>query len=160
MNAAWAEDVATRTATVTMAIDTARANILQAKLVKLDALDHQEKEIRWSITSVYNYQWQHELTEAMDAARAEADAIWDARTAELLAALDAAAARWAAHVDLEQSFLDANTAEETMRCDDARASQRAFFEAYVDGARNRFAAWADNERTELEAFIGDCEDAW
>ena len=75
-NAAWAANVAARTATVEGAIATARANIDVARQVKEDALDALEKEIRWAITSVHTHVHNKALADAMDVARAEADALW------------------------------------------------------------------------------------
>ena len=54
-NIAWEQTVASRSATVAAALDLAKTTIYTAKEVMVAALDASEKEIRWAITSVYNY---------------------------------------------------------------------------------------------------------
>ena len=96
----------------------------------------------------------------MDAARAEADALWAAKKVAYDAEIEACEARWDAHVVSETASLDANTAEERQRCDDARAEQRALFEIYVDSAWVRFDLWAASEREAMAEFLADALDAW
>ena len=55
MNAKWAQTLADRTATVFGAVAAAREAIAEANRVKIAALDAEEKEIRWAITSIWNY---------------------------------------------------------------------------------------------------------
>ena len=69
------------------AIDAARQRILGAKLIKNDALDAEEKQIRWAATSIYNYDVQHSINNAITQARAEANGYWTERTEYLLAEL-------------------------------------------------------------------------
>ena len=59
------------------AVALARYTILEANRVKLEALDAEERMIRWHITSIYNYDVQHELNEALTAARNEMNEICD-----------------------------------------------------------------------------------
>ena len=54
-NIAWENTVASRSATVAAALDLAKTTIYTAKEAMVAALDASEKEIRWAITSVYNY---------------------------------------------------------------------------------------------------------
>ena len=51
------------------AVAAARYAILEAGRVKKEALDAEEREIRWAISSIYNYDVQHSLNEALSAAR-------------------------------------------------------------------------------------------
>ena len=73
MNAKWAQTLADRTATVMGAVAAARDAIAEANRVKIAALDEEEKTIRWAITSIWNYDTQHALNEALTAARAARD---------------------------------------------------------------------------------------
>ena len=72
-NAKWAETIKTRTAIVYQGVANARAAIAAAYAVKVAALDAEEKEIRWAITSVWNYDRQHALNVALTEARRVAD---------------------------------------------------------------------------------------
>jgi len=69
------------------AVAAARATILEANRVKLEALDAEEREIRWAITSIYNYDVQHGLNEALTAARDAMNATCDQRNAYLADAI-------------------------------------------------------------------------
>ena len=91
-NAEWHAFVANSTAAVAAAIDDAEATISQAAADKREAIAARDKEIRWAITSVYEYDWQHKLTKALDEARAEADAACDEREASLAERIAAARA--------------------------------------------------------------------
>jgi hypothetical protein len=53
-DAKWAETLKTRTAIVYQGVADARAAIAHAYDVKVAALDAQEKEIRWAITTIWN----------------------------------------------------------------------------------------------------------
>ena len=86
MNEAWAYTLKARTETVYQALADARAKIAEANAVKIAALDAEEKEIRWDITSIWNYDHQHALNEALTAARE----VKDQECATLNAALEAA----------------------------------------------------------------------
>ena len=56
------------------AVENTRYRINEAKRIKNERLDEIEKMIRWHITSIYNYEVQHSLNEALTTARAEKDA--------------------------------------------------------------------------------------
>jgi len=116
-NAAWAANVEARNGTMAAAVDAARATILEAKVAFLDALDAREKEIRWAITSIYNYDYQSALNDGLTAARNAMDATCEARLEDLLAQLADVEATWAAHTASETDSLNANTAEEVARCE-------------------------------------------
>ena len=75
--ASWAATLESRTATVYQALADARQAIFEAYVRKVEALDAEEKEIRWAITSIWNYDRQHALNEALTAAREAADAVCD-----------------------------------------------------------------------------------
>ena len=72
-NTKWAMTLKTRTAIVYQGVADARAAISAAYDAKVAALDAEEKEIRWAITSVWNYDRQHALNEALTEARRVAD---------------------------------------------------------------------------------------
>ena len=82
-NADWAAMSDARDSTIADAATAAREAIADAKATMVAALDASEKEIRWSITSIYNYDYQHALNEGLNAARAEMDATCDSRVEAL-----------------------------------------------------------------------------
>lgn len=92
----------------------------------------------------------------MDTARAEADAAWAERKVAYDLEMETCQNTWDDHVESETASLDANTAEERERCDNARAEQRELFTYYVDNAYERFALWAASEREQMDSFIADC----
>ena len=94
MNAKWAQTKADRTATFFAAVADARARIAEANRVKVAALDAEEKEVRWAITSIWNYDSQHALNEALTAAREARDAECAALNRVLEADLEAMLAAW------------------------------------------------------------------
>ena len=94
MNAKWAQTKADRTATFFAAVADARARIAEANRVKVAALDAEEKEVRWAITSIWNYDSQHALNEALTAAREARDAECAALNRVLEADLAAMLAAW------------------------------------------------------------------
>ena len=109
MNAKWEQTKADRNATLMAAVASAEQRIADANATKQAALDALEKEIRWAVTSIWNYDTQHALNEALTAARAEREAECDALNKVLRADLDAILAEWAASLVAEQQSLDANT---------------------------------------------------
>ena len=129
-NAAWEKTVDSRTATVTKALDTAKTTIYAAKEAMVAALDASEKEIRWAITSVYNYDTQDSLNVALTAARAEMDAICEARIESLRKTLDDVRSTWAICVERETDSLAANTAEELQRCETAKTRNTGALDAF------------------------------
>jgi hypothetical protein len=126
-NAAWAQTVTDRTATVTSAIDAAEAAIAEASAAKREAIAHRNKEIRWAITAVYEYHLQHKLTEALDAAVAAMNATCDSREAGFAARIAAARAAWAETVTDETQSLADFTAARDEDCDEAQSEQTALF---------------------------------
>ena len=94
MNAKWAQTKADRTTTLFAAVADARARIAEDNRIKVAALDAEEKEIRWAITSVWNYDTQHALNEALTAAREARDAECAALNRVLEADLAAILAAW------------------------------------------------------------------
>ena len=94
MNAKWAQTKADRTATLFAAVADARARIAEDNRIKVAALDAEEKEIRWAITSIWNYDTQHALNEALTAAREARDAECAALNRVLEADLAAILAAW------------------------------------------------------------------
>ena len=94
MNAKWAQTKADRTATLFAAVADARQRIAEDNRIKVAALDAEEKEIRWAITSIWNYDTQHALNEALTAAREARDAECAALNRVLEADLAAILAAW------------------------------------------------------------------
>lgn len=142
------------------ALEKARHNILAAKQAKVDALDAEEKEIRWGITSIYNYEVQHALTEAMDAARAAADEICNEKARELVAEVEYVENKWNECVSVETELWRANAERELERCRATKAEQVAVLTAFKDAQRQRFEEWAQSERVALAEFVAECEEAW
>jgi hypothetical protein len=108
-NAAWDANVAARTETMNNAVAAARSAVAQSKIDFLDAMDASEKEIRWAVTSIYNYDYQHSLNDALTAARAAMDASCEARLEACIAHIDEVEATWAECTVSETASLDANT---------------------------------------------------
>ena len=63
---AWALALETRTNTVNNIIDTAEAALNQLTTEKKDALAKKAKEIKWAISSIYEYEAKQELLGALD----------------------------------------------------------------------------------------------
>jgi hypothetical protein len=152
--------VADRTATVNAAIDAAEATIAELSAAKRDAMAARDKEIRWAITAVYEYHWQHKLIEALDAAVASMNATCDERELGFAASIAAARAAWSTTVETERASLDDFRIARDAECDAAQIDQTALFAAYVEGAKVRHAAWAAAESAALDAFIAECDEAW
>ena len=131
-NSKWAITVEMRNGVMAAAVDAARQTILDAKIAFLDALDAREKEIRWAITSIYNYDYQHDLNEGLTAARAALDTACEARIEDLASQIVDVEAAWASHTTSETASLNANTEEEVKRCEDTKQEQRDIFEAFKD----------------------------
>ena len=159
-NKAWEETTTSRTATMAAALELAKTTIYAAKEAMVASLDESEKEIRWAITSVYNYDTQDALNVALTEARAEMDAICDARIESLRQTLADVRSTWEFCVERESGLLVANTEEELARCEQAKATNTNLLEAFKQAQRDRFAAWAENERAELAAFVEACKEAW
>jgi hypothetical protein len=159
-DAKWAETLKTRTAIVYQAVADARAAIAAAYDVKVAALDAEEKEIRWAITSVWNYDRQHALNEALTAARAAADATCAEYRTTFEAELEQVLADWRAFVPVQQADLDANTAAAVQACDDSKAENQRLFSEFVAAQQAAYAAWELKENTEFAAFMAASREAW
>ena len=160
LNAAKAAAVEARSATMATAVDDARAAILAANLLKDEATGHREQELRWAVTSVYNYDVQHALNQALTAAVAAHNGACVERNVALELSVASVEAEWAATVDSESATYDANTEEETARCEGAKAAESATLTAFKAAQLLRFAQWAQGEREALAAFVAECDEAW
>ena len=159
-NETWAQVVADRTATVEQGIADAAAAIQEALDTKIAEFDRMEKEIRWHITSIYNYDVQHELNEGLTAARAAQDALCAERQAAWGAYLEEVQATWDACVDAENASNAANSAAATATLEEGKAAQLALFDQFKADQQDRFAAWAADERAAIAQFVADCQEAW
>lgn len=159
-NEMWANTLAEKTAKMDAAIQAARDTVAQALAEKLGSFDAEEAEIRWAITSIYNYDYQHALNEALTAKRAALDAECDSKQGVLDATIAEVQSIWDSCVVSEQASLDANTDAAVAHCDDVKQAEQEVFYAFKEAQVEQFAAWAANERAELAEFIADCEEAW
>ena len=159
-NATWAQIKADRTAAVDQGIADAQTAFQTALDAKSAEFDRMEKEIRWHITSIYHYDHQHALNEALTAARAEQDAICDERQATWAAYVLDVEATWDACLDSESASLDANTAAATATLQEGKATEAALFEEFKRAQQERFAAWAADERAAIAQWVADCQEAW
>ena len=160
MNAKWAETLAYRTAVVQQAVADARAAIAEAYDIKVAALDAEEKEIRWAITSIWNYDRQHALNEALTAARAAADAECARMRAVFEADLEKVLADWAAFTVVQQADLDANTAAAVQACEDSKAENTRLLNEFKEAQMEAYAAWEAKENAEFAAFMAASREAW
>ena len=67
----WEATVTSRTTRVFTAIEKCKEKVREAQSTNISTMQAKEKEIRWAITSIYNYDTQDALNNAMTAARAE-----------------------------------------------------------------------------------------
>ena len=160
MNLTWAAILEARQATVAAALADARAKIAEANRVKVEALDAEEKEVRWAITAVWNYDVQHALNEALTAARAERDQECADLNAALEAALRQIEADWEAWKVQEQASLDANTLAQETRCADAQARETALFATFQEEQRAAYAVWEAAENQIVADHIAASREAW
>ena len=160
LNVAKVAAVEARTATFQKALADARGAIAAAQAAKSEALDHQEEELRWAITAVYNYDVQHALNEALTAAATAQEAACVDRNAALEIKLQQIEAAWATTVEAECATYEANTAEESARCEAVKIAQSDLLTSFKHAQRVRFAAWAQGEREALAAFVAECDEAW
>ena len=107
--AAWTVNIEARNDTMASAAAAARQAIADAKATMVKALDSSEKEIRWAITSIYNYDYQDALNRGLDDARAAMDVICDARIDALEAQVVAVEDAWAAGSSSNTASVVANT---------------------------------------------------
>jgi hypothetical protein len=158
--AAWTATLESRTATVYQALADARQAIFDAYVRKVAALDAEEKEIRWAITSVWNYDRQHALNEALTAAREAANAECDTLRAGFEAQLDELKQMWDDWTVVQSADLDANTERALQDCEDAKADQTAKLTQFKDDMRAQYAAWEEKENSEFAAFMAASREAW
>jgi hypothetical protein len=59
MSEQWLAFVDARSATVGASLDAAEAAIAELAEAKREALAARDKEVRWAISAVYEYHWQH-----------------------------------------------------------------------------------------------------
>jgi hypothetical protein len=142
------------------AINDAEAFIAAASAQKREDLAKRAKEIRWHITSLFEYRWKHKLGARLDIAVNEMNDICDQREAMFAARVQAARDAWTSCVAAETDALDAHTAQKDQDCDDAQAEQTGIFNQYVADALARFDAWAAAVAEDMDNHIADCEDAW
>jgi hypothetical protein len=109
---------------------------------------------------VYEYHWQHKLIEDLDAAVATMSEICDARELEFADRITDARAAWGVSIDNESDALDEFTDARDADCDAAQVTQTTLLSEYTESSKARFSEWADGERTALEEFIADCDEAW
>jgi hypothetical protein len=119
-----------------------------------------EQEIRWGITSIYNYDVQNGLNESLTQARAQQDAICEMRQAAWYAYLADVKATWDECVEAETTSLDANTADATATLEAGKQQERDLFEQFKQEQQDRFGAWAKDERAAIAQFVSDCQEAW
>jgi hypothetical protein len=77
------------------------------------------KEIKWHISSIFEYNWKNELTDLLEAAVAAMSATCDAREAMFAERIQAARDAWDASVASETAALEAHTAVKDAECDAA-----------------------------------------
>ena len=158
--ASWTATLAARTATVYQALADARQDIHEAYVRKVAALDAEEKEIRWAITSIWNYDRQHALNEALTAAREAADAECAELRAGFEAQLDELKQMWDDWTVVQTADLDSNTERALKSCEDAKADQTAKLTQFKDDMRAQYAAWEEKENSEFAAFMAASREAW
>ena len=146
--------------TVMDAIDKAKKNIDAAKEAMVDGLNAAEKEIRWAITSVYNYDTQNALNKALTKARAGMDATCDTRIAALNKTLEDVRDTWQSCVTAETDSLNTNTKEESDRCEASKEANTKQLEEFKAGQLAQYEAWAAAETAALEEFVAKCAEAW
>jgi hypothetical protein len=158
--AAWNNTVADKTAIVMGAINDAEDFIANASAQKRADLAKRAKEIKWAISSIFEYRWKEKLSDKLDAAVAAMNAICDAREAMFAERVQDARDAWNASVDAETDALNDATAAKDQACDDAQAAQTAAFDQYKVDAWTRFKAWAAAAAEDMDNHIADCEEAW
>ena len=159
-NAWWAQNVADRTATMQAGIDAAEKAVADGRDAKIAEFNRMEKEIRWHITSIYNYDVQNELNKNLTAARTEQDRICDAKQAEWAAYLVEVKATWDDCVKTETDDLYANTADATATLEAGKQGEKDIFAQYKLDQQARFEQWAEDERAAVAQFVSDCQEAW
>ena len=160
MNTAWAFTLKTRTETVYQALADARAKIAEANRVKIEALDAEEKEVRWAITSIWNYDTQNALNEALTAARAERDAECAALNAALEVELVRIEDEWNAWKVQEQASLDANRVAAVATCNQAQEDNIRLFAEFQAAQLAGYLVWEAAENKIVADHIAASQEAW
>ena len=160
MNATWAFTLKTRTETVYQALADARAKIAEANRVKIEALDAEEKEVRWAITSIWNYDTQNALNEALTAARAERDAECAALNAALEVELVRIEDEWNAWKVQEQASLDANRVAAVATCNQAQEDNIRLFAEFQAAQLAGYLVWEAAENKIVADHIAASQEAW
>ena len=119
-----------------------------------------ETEIRWHITSIYNYDVQHELNEALTAAVTAQTDLLNQRSASFANYLEDVSDAWNQTVSTEEQSLNANTSAATTMFDNAKAANTTTLNAWKGEQQSRFQAWAADERAAVAHWAADCEEAW
>ena len=159
-NAWWTQNLNDRTDTVNAGIAAAEKAVAEGLAIKLAEFDRMEKEIRWHITSIYNYDVQHELNEGLTQARADQDKICEQRQEDFAAYIVDVRNTWNECKDSETDSLNANTEAADARLTAGKAEDLAAFEAFKLEQQARFDAWAADERAAIEQWVEDCQEAW
>ena len=157
---AWEVTKATRTETMRKAIEAARKKIAEAEIVKLDALDAEEKEVRWAITSIYNYDEQDSLNKALTAAREEANAECKRMTDQLNADLEQVGKDWSDSLKSESDAIDANTAAAVKQCEDAKKDNKDALDAFIEQQNAGYDDFESGEDATVADFLAQARAAW
>lgn len=80
---------------------------------------YRAKEIKWHISSIFEYNWKLEITALLEAAVEAMNATCDAREAMFAERVQAARNAWNASVASETEALNAHTAVKDAECDAA-----------------------------------------
>ena len=113
----WETKVAERTKKVMDAIDECKNKLNGANDKETNNMDDKEKEIRWAITSIYNYDTQERLNKALTAARDEMNTTGGGRMESLMQTMDTVKAAWEESVIVETEALRANIEEVQQKCE-------------------------------------------
>ena len=88
------------------------------------------------------------------------DRLCDSREEGFARRFAEARSSWSKAAEQESSTLREFSEQKDHDCDQAQAEQTASFNTYVESSLDRFSDWSNGEKTELDAFISECEDAW
>ena len=123
VNSTWEYKSSARTATVLRAIEEAKEVISNAETTKLEALDAEEKEIRWAISSIYNMGVQNELNTALTYAREDANKECKRLTETAYEALEEIEKSWTSHVIQLSISLSETAREAEAKCEVTKIEQ-------------------------------------
>lgn len=128
------------------AIEKCKEKIGGANTDETDTMDSKEKELRWAITSIYNYETQDRLNKALTKARGEMNDMSGGRMGSLMATLDDVQATWEQCVIKETDAIKVNTEEEAKKCYEANVSNSEILDYFKEDQTVRFYEWAEEER--------------